>query len=45
MIDVSRLPLDAPLRVIIGAGTQSYAGWVATQKAQLDLLIEADGSG
>ena len=42
MIDVSRLPLDAPLRVIIGAGTQFYDGWVATQKAQLDLLIEAD---
>ena len=27
-----------PLRVIIGAGEQSYPGWIATHKDQLDLL-------
>lgn len=48
--DISRLAADYqrhfadyprwvnPLRVIIGAGQQTYAGWIATQKEQLDLL-------
>ena len=28
--------------MIIGAGTQSYPGWIATQREQLDLLHGAD---
>lgn len=42
MLDMRSFPLDQPLRVIIGAGTQSYPGWIATQKEQLDLLNRAD---
>jgi predicted SAM-dependent methyltransferase len=38
MIDVTLIPVDQPLRIIIGAGQQSYAGWIATQQEQLDLL-------
>lgn len=32
------LPRDEPLRVIIGAGTQAWDGWIATHKEDLDLL-------
>lgn len=42
MIDVSHIPLNEPLRIIIGAGQQSYPGWIATQKEQLDLLKRKD---
>ena len=42
MIDVSKIPANEPVRVIIGAGTQSYPGWIATQREQLDLLHSAD---
>ena len=42
MIDVSKIPANEPVRVIIGAGTQSYPGWIATQREQLDLLRSAD---
>ncbi len=38
MIDLSRLPGDQPLRIILGAGSQTYDGWIATQKELLDLL-------
>lgn len=38
MIDLSRLPGDQPLRIILGAGSQTYDGWIATQKEHLDLL-------
>lgn len=42
MIDISRFPDNIPLKVIIGAGTQSYPGWIATQQAQLDLRKRED---
>ncbi len=29
---------ETPLRVVIGAGDQKWAGWVATQQTELDLL-------
>jgi predicted SAM-dependent methyltransferase len=29
---------STPLKVAIGAGTQSYPGWISTQREQLDLL-------
>jgi predicted SAM-dependent methyltransferase len=38
MIDLSALPPDAPLRIIIGAGEQRWDGWIATHREQLDLL-------
>lgn len=41
MLDLSTLPADAPLKIIIGAGQQHYPGWVATQREQLDLLDPA----
>jgi predicted SAM-dependent methyltransferase len=42
MIDVSHVPSEQPLKVIIGAGQQSYEGWIATHKEQLDLLRRED---
>jgi len=42
MIDIGHIPPEQPLRVIIGAGPQSYPGWIATQKEQLDLLRRED---
>jgi predicted SAM-dependent methyltransferase len=38
MLDISHIPADQPLKIIIGAGEQSYPGWIATHKEQLDLL-------
>ncbi len=37
-INVTHIPPAQPLRIIIGAGEQSYTGWIATQQEQLDLL-------
>ena len=42
MIDVSGIPPDQLLRVIIGAGDQQWPRWIATQKEQLDLLNPDD---
>lgn len=42
MIDTAIIPPSEPLRVIIGAGTQTYPGWIATQREQLDLLKPDD---
>lgn len=38
MIDLGSFPPDQPLRIIIGAGQQSWPGWIATSKEDLDLL-------
>lgn len=38
MLDLGTVPVDAPLRVIIGAGSQSWPGWIATQGDALNLL-------
>ena len=42
MLDVSHIPLDQPLKVIIGAGKQSWDGWLATHREQLNLLRRED---
>lgn len=42
MLDLHELPLDQPLKIIIGAGEQRYPGWIATSKAELDLLRRDD---
>lgn len=42
MIDISKISVDSPLKIIIGAGTQSYPGWIATHQEQLDLLRRED---
>ena len=42
MIDISHVAPDQPLKVIIGAGQQSYEGWIATHQEQLDLLRHED---
>ncbi len=36
-LDFSAILLDQPLRVIIGAGTQAWPGWILTQREDLDL--------
>ena len=42
MLDISAVPPDAPLRIILGAGNQRWPGWIATQREQLDLLRRDD---
>jgi predicted SAM-dependent methyltransferase len=42
MLDLSPVPVDLPLKIIIGAGEQRYEGWIATQKDDLDLLRYED---
>lgn len=42
MIDISQIPLDQPLKIIIGAGTQTWDGWIPTNQEQLDLLKRED---
>ncbi len=42
MLDIAHIPTNEPLKIIIGAGEQSYAGWIATQQEQLDLLNHDD---
>jgi predicted SAM-dependent methyltransferase len=42
MIDLSLHPLHTPLQIIIGAGEQSWPGWIPTHQEQLDLLRPAD---
>lgn len=34
--------MDDPIRLIIGASSQSYAGWIQTQQTDLDLVRRAD---
>jgi predicted SAM-dependent methyltransferase len=42
MLDISHLLSGEPLKVIIGAGTQSYPGWIASHQEQLDLIRRED---
>jgi predicted SAM-dependent methyltransferase len=42
MLDIRHIPLDQPLKIIIGAGTQTWPGCLPTHKEQLDLL-DPDG--
>jgi len=37
MIDISAIPASKPLKIILGAGEQSYPDWISTNKAELDL--------
>ncbi len=39
--DISSIPPDQPLRVIIGAGSQAWPGWIPTQREDLDLRDRA----
>ena len=38
MLDLDHLPPATPLRLILGAGTQRWPGWIATQQRDLDFL-------
>ena len=42
MIDISHVPASEPIRVIIGASSQSYPGWIQTQEQELNLLDRTD---
>ncbi|MCB9458546.1 MAG: methyltransferase domain-containing protein [Anaerolineaceae bacterium] len=42
MIDISNIPADEPVKLIIGAGSQMYPGWIPTQKEDLNLLDRQD---
>jgi len=42
MIDISDIKEDTPLKIIVGAGSQSWENWIPTQGEDLNLLKEAD---
>ncbi len=42
MINISHISLNEPLKIILGAGEQSYSGWIATQQEQLDVVKRND---
>ena len=42
MIDISQISSEEPLKIIIGASSQSYPGWIQTQEHELNLLNRAD---
>lgn len=42
MIDVNHVSASQPLKIILGAGEQTYPGWIPTQKEQLNLLDRDD---
>lgn len=38
-MNISRIPVTEPLKIIIGASSQSYPGWIQTQENELNLLV------
>lgn len=42
MLDIHHITPDQPLKIILGAGQQSYDGWIATHQEQLDLRQRED---
>ncbi len=42
MIDVNHVLASQPLKIILGAGEQTYPGWIPSQKEQLNLLDRDD---
>ncbi len=42
MIDLSKLPPNEPVKIIIGASSQTYPGWIQTQEHELNLLNRTD---
>ncbi|WP_336759666.1 class I SAM-dependent methyltransferase [Paenibacillus sp. USHLN196] len=42
MIEISQLAPSKPIKIIIGASSQSYKGWVQTQEKDLNLLRAED---
>jgi predicted SAM-dependent methyltransferase len=42
MLDISHIAADIPLKIILGAGQQTYPGWISSQKEQLNLLDRED---
>lgn len=42
MIDISKISIEEPLKIIIGAGSQNWESWIPTQGEQLNLLNESD---
>lgn len=42
MINISLSTLNEPLKIIIGASSQSYPGWIQTQENELNLLVRSD---
>ena len=42
MVDITNIPEDHPLKIIIGAGEQRWEGWIPTQGKDLNLLVRKD---
>jgi predicted SAM-dependent methyltransferase len=42
MIDIADIKDNTPLKIIIGAGSQSWESWIPTQAEDLNLLKEVD---
>lgn len=41
-VDISKLAIDNKIKLIIGASSQKYEGWIQTQKEDLDLTKRLD---
>lgn len=42
MIDFSHVSIKEPIKIIVGASSQSYPGWIQAQEHELNLLIRHD---
>jgi hypothetical protein len=42
LIDISKVDVKAPLKIIVGASSQTYSGWIQTQENELNLLKRED---
>lgn len=42
MIDISEIPQTELLKIIIGASSQTYPGWIQTQENELNILVRDD---
>lgn len=39
MMNIPKMSITEPLKIIIGASSQSYPGWIQTQESELNLLV------
>jgi predicted SAM-dependent methyltransferase len=45
MINFNAEELAEPIRIIVGASSQSYPGWIQTQEDELNILSRSDWEG
>jgi len=42
MINIDDIASTEPLKIIVGASSQSYPGWIQTQEENMNLLVRMD---